>query len=145
MDTNAGEDLKKSFQHLQAKRLQTQQSVQQADALIQAQEKKLKKLSIIRGEVLCPIPKSNLFLGIGRMYIDTSEKEICRVLDDATELATNTLELLKVRLTNVTCCIVMKSYVKRNRKSFQANEKFFVKPEKKLFLSNIGLLEDAVT
>ncbi|KFD50143.1 hypothetical protein M514_08982 [Trichuris suis] len=95
MGTNAEEELKKSFQHLQAQRLQTQQSVQQANALIQAQEKKLKKLSIIRSEVLCPIPKSNLFLGIGRMYIHTNEKEICRVLDDATELATNTLELLK--------------------------------------------------
>uniref|UniRef100_A0A5S6R437 Prefoldin subunit 1 n=1 Tax=Trichuris muris TaxID=70415 RepID=A0A5S6R437_TRIMR len=101
MDSKTEEELKQSFQQLQAQRLQTQQSVKQVEAFIRTQEKKLKKLSIIRSEVLCPIPKSNIFLGIGRMFIQTSESSVCRVLDESAKLAANTVEQLKTQKSTI--------------------------------------------
>ncbi|XP_043321269.1 prefoldin subunit 1 isoform X3 [Cervus elaphus] len=113
-------ELKKAFTELQAKVIDTQQKVKLADVQIEQLNRTKKHAHLTDTEIMTLVDETNMYEGVGRMFILQSKEAIHNQLLEKQKIAEEKIKELEVNSTTV-ISEQKKSYLERSVKEAEDN------------------------
>ncbi|CAL1260991.1 unnamed protein product [Larinioides sclopetarius] len=114
-------ELKKAFQELQAKVLDTTQKLKLADIQIDSLSKTIQHAQLTQQELKSFPADSNMYNGVGRMFLLTPQGKIISMLSEKIQTSQDKIKELETS----------KSYLERGMKESEANLRELVESKRK--------------
>ncbi|GFT74171.1 prefoldin subunit 1 [Trichonephila clavipes] len=114
-------ELKKAFQELQAKVLDTTQKLKLADLQIDSLSKTIQHAQLTQHEIKSYPSKTNMYNGIGRMFLLTSSDDIVKMLTEKIDSSRTKIKDLETS----------KAYLERSMKDSEENLRELVASKKR--------------
>ncbi|GFS46018.1 prefoldin subunit 1 [Trichonephila inaurata madagascariensis] len=114
-------ELKKAFQELQAKVLDTTQKLKLADLQIDSLSKTIQHAQLTQQEIKSYPSDTNMYNGVGRMFLLTSSDDIVKMLTEKIDTSRTKIKDLETS----------KAYLERSMKDSEENLRELVASKKK--------------